>query len=650
MRQTTTILIIIFFSNLSFSQCSFDNVFLQDATPSGCPSTSTVTCMSGGEYVSVDIVSGNFYTFSTCGSNVFDSQLTIYDAAGTTSLYYNDDACSLQSTITFIASFTGTINVLLDEYNCQNSGNCMDLIINCDLPVQLTSSNLPIVVINTTGGVGIPNDPKVDATMGIIYNGEGVRNYMTDPFNEYNGDIGIETRGSSSQSFPKKQWGLETRDPSGSRFDVTIFNMAYDNDWILYAPYSDKSLMRNVLAYQMAWDSDRYAPRTKLCEVVLNGQYEGVYVFTEKIKRKDGKVGFDNLKPEDISGNEITGDYILKVDKTTSGGIVAWTSPIPPYSGSSQTIKFQFQDPDNDSIVPTQLNYIQNYITNFENALNGPNFSDPNLGYAPYIDIGSFVDFMLINEMSKNVDGYRISSFLNKVRTSQGGKLIAGPIWDFNLAFGNANYCQGGNTDGWEINFYQACPNDGYQNPFWWDKLTQDPNFTHQLNCHYQEMRLGKWHTDSLMARIDSLALYLDESQQRNFQRWPILGTYVWPNNFIGNTYPEEIAYLKQWITNRLTWLDANMFGSCTDLGIDEVNFSSYSVYPNPATDYIQVSSDTPFNKEEIIIYNPIGEVILQKEIKSTEIIYLPGFKPGIYFYKIIENQSILSTGKLIIQ
>ncbi|MBL1281505.1 MAG: CotH kinase family protein [Fluviicola sp.] len=517
-------------------------------------------------------------------------------------------------------------------------------------PLIFTSSNLPIIVINTAGGSGIPDDPKIDATMGIIYNGEGIRNYMTDSFNEYNGNIGIETRGSSSQSFPKKQWGLETRDPSGVRFDVTIFNMAYDNDWILYAPYSDKSLIRNVLAYQMAWDSDRFAPRTKLCEVVLNGQYEGVYVFTEKIKRKDGKVGSNDLETVDISGNELTGDYILKVDKTTAGGIIAWTSPFPPYSGAGLTTRFQMHDPDYDSLVPVQLNYIQNYITNFEAALNGPNFADPNLGYLPYVDVGSFIDFFLINEMSKNVDGYRISSFLHKVRTSEGGKLIAGPVWDFNLAFGNANYCQGDLTSGWEIDFYQYCGGGGLQNPFWWEKLVQDPFYTNQLNCHYREMRLGKWHTDSLMARIDTLALFLNESQQRNFQRWPILGTYIWPNNFIGNTYAEEIAYLKQWITNRLTWLDANMFGSCPNLGVDELKTNQFAVFPNPATNYIEVSSNSAILNEEILIYNQLGKLVVQQKILKTETIDISHLEKGMYFYKIVDNAAVKSTGKLIIQ
>lgn len=257
---------------------------------------------------------------------------------------------------------------------------------------------------------------------------------------------------------------------------------------------------------------------------------------------------------------------------------------------------------------------------------------------------------MLINEISKNVDGYRISSFLHKVRTSEGGKLIAGPVWDFNLAFGNANYCQGSNTSGWELNFYLNCAGDGYQNPFWWKRLIQDPNYTNQLNCHYQEMRLGKWHTDTLLARIDSLASYLNEAQQRNFQRWPVLGNYVWPNNYIGNTYAEEIAYLKQWLTNRLAWLDANMFGSCPNLNADEIEMKELSVYPNPASDYIQVSSNSNITNDEIQLFNQLGELVIHQKVLEKAFIDVSFLEKGMYIYKILKNKTVSSTGKLIIQ
>ncbi len=518
-------------------------------------------------------------------------------------------------------------------------------------PLIFTDSNLPIVVIDTENGATIPDSPSINGSMGIIYNGPGVRNYISDPHNEYSGNIGIQVRGSSSQMFPKKQWNVETRDASNIKQDVTIFNMAYDNDWVLYAPYSDKSLMRNVLAYQMGWDLGSYAPRTQLCEVVLNGQYEGVYVFTEKIKRKDGKVGTDDVNSTDISGNELTGDYIVKIDKTTGGANIAWTSPFAPYTGASQTIGFQLHDPSYDSLNSTQLAYIQNYITQFETALNGPNFADPISGYAPFIDVQSFVNFLLVNEASRNVDGYRISSFLHKIRASEGGKLFAGPLWDFNLAFGNADYCSGGNTFGWEINFDQVCGGDNWQNPFWWRKLTQDPAFTHTLNCTWQEMRNGPWHIDSMYARIDSIASYLDESQTRNFQRWPTIGSYVWPNNYIGNSYGEEIAYLKAWIATRFAWLDANMYGSCPDLGITELNTTAVNAFPNPTKSKVELQFTSEIQNAELHLFDVNGTEVCthQWTSSSTYEIDLSTFQSGLYIYTINSDFGTF-TGKLLKQ
>jgi len=517
-------------------------------------------------------------------------------------------------------------------------------------PFNFSSSNLPIVVINTAGGASIPNEPKIDATMGIIYNGEGVINNLTDPYNEFDGNIGIEIRGSSSAGFPKKQWGLETRDPMGNSMDVSIFNMAYDNDWVLQAPYSDKSLMRNVLTYKMGWDTDRFAPRTKFCEVVLNGEYQGVYVFMEKIKRKDGKVGIDGVKPADTLGNELTGDYIFKVDKLTSGGQVAWTSPYQTFSSNSN-INIQMHDPELDSLALVQLTYLENTVTTFETALISPNFDDPVQGYDPYIERESFIDFMLVNEFGKNVDGYRISTFLHKRRLSEGGKIVAGPLWDFNLAFGNANYCQGGNTDGWEIYFNQYC-GGGLNNPFWFERLTEDSRFANEMNCRWRDLRAGKWHTDSLMAYIDEQAAYLSEAQVRNFQKWPVLGTYLWPNNFVGNTYEEEIAYLKTWITDRASWMDANMFGSCANWSVDDIEDTQLRVFPNPAEDFVIFELTELVDKAELEIYDPSGKLIQKVTIQNSyqSEIDLSEFSNGLYSYRILSTHFQPITGKLIVQ
>lgn len=519
-------------------------------------------------------------------------------------------------------------------------------------PVYLSESNLPIVVINTDG-VSIPNEPKIDATMGIIYNGEGQMNYISDPFNEFYGTIGIEIRGSSSSTFPKKSWGLETRGPDSTNYNVSIFNWPADNDWILYAPYSDKSLLRNVITYKLGNDLGRYAPRTKLCEVILNGEYQGVYVFTEKIKINPGRVNIHKMDSTDVSDQAISGGYIFKIDKTTAGGIIAWTSPFLQAPPSTFYTKYQVHDPAYDEINAQQLNYIQNYVTQFETALSGVNFSDPVLGYEPFIDVGSFVDFMLINEITKNVDGYRISTFYYKQHISEGGKIVAGPIWDFNLAIGNANYCDGGLTSGWEINYNSICGGQ-LSNPFHWTRLVQDPDFTHQLNCRWQELRQTKFHKDTLMNYIDSMANYLQDASSRNFTKWQTLGTYLWPNNFVGNTYSEEIDYLKNWLLARIDWMDANMFGTCTDLGINQTTLQQQKVniYPNPTQNTLNVLFDTPLKQGKITITNLLGQQILLKDINQTHFVKidLSTIENGVYILKVYKNNQLINQQKIIKQ
>ncbi|HMR57666.1 MAG TPA: CotH kinase family protein, partial [Cyclobacteriaceae bacterium] len=163
---------------------------------------------------------------------------------------------------------------------------------------QTLSSNLPIVVINTAGAT-ILDDPKIVADMGIIDNGPGQRNSVTDTYNNYSGKIGIEIRGSSSQSFPKKQYSIELRDATGEGVSAPLLGLPPEEDWVLFAPYNDKTLMRDVLAYKIGRDLNRYAPRTRFCELVLNGNYEGIYVLIEKIKRDNNRVDINKLNPDE---------------------------------------------------------------------------------------------------------------------------------------------------------------------------------------------------------------------------------------------------------------------------------------------------------------------------------------------------------------
>ena len=499
-----------------------------------------------------------------------------------------------------------------------------------DAQINLTSSNLPIVVIDTDG-VPIPDEPKIDGFMGIINNGPGQLNQITDDFNEFYGQIGIEKRGSSSNGFPQKSYGLETRGPDSVNYNVSLFDWPSDNDWILYAPYTDKAMLRNVLTYKLGNELGQWAPRTQFCEVVLNGQYIGVYVLMERIKTNPGRVNIDQLLYEDTLDNHITGGYIVKIDKTTAGGVIAWTSPYLCQSPGTGPIKYQMHDPDIYQMHSSQLNYIENYITDWEDALKSPNFTDPVVGYKPYIDVGSFIDYFLMTEISKNVDGYRISTFLHKKRFSEGGKLVAGPLWDYNIAWGNANYCQGGNTNGWEINFNSVCGGSGgLQNPFWWKRMLEDELFANEVNCRWTNLRQNIFSDTAILNYIDSMAIILAEPANRHYQKWPILGAYVWPNNYIGQTFQDEIDFLKTWITNRMAWMDANMFGTCTANLSNEIE-EQINIYPNPAKDILHISGLKAQGQLQILDLS--GHVVKTLFYNSPNLdLQMDFLQQGIYF------------------
>ncbi len=416
---------------------------------------------------------------------------------------------------------------------------------------------LPLFTIDT-GSNAIVDEPKIDATMTIIENGT----------ESYNGNIGIEFRGASSQSFPKKSFGLETRDENNEDLDVALLGFPEEEDWILYGPYSDKSLMRNVLIFDLAQEMEHYASRTRFVELSINGGYQGVYVFMEKLKRDDGRIDINNLKDDEVSGEDLTGGYILKIDKTAGTNLGegyneqnSFTSVYAPTNSTiGQEINFLYEEPEAEDITPEQKTYISEYVGQFEDALASDDFTDSELGYAAYIDPDSFIDFFLLNELSNNVDGYRLSTFMYKDKNE---KLKMGPLWDFNLAFGNADYCGGGETNVWAYKFNERCSSDFWQVPFWWDRLLQDPSFAQLIKERWNVLRGNVFSESAVLSKIDSYSATLQKAGaiKPNFDKWPVLGIYVWPNNFIGKTHGEETGYLKEWVSERLSWLDGAIEG-----------------------------------------------------------------------------------------
>jgi hypothetical protein len=428
-----------------------------------------------------------------------------------------------------------------------------------DSLVRLVSSDLPIVVIDTHGQA-IPDEPKIDATMGIIDNGPGLRNNIADPFNGYNARIGIEIRGSSTQQFPKKQYGVETRNAAGDDSSVSLLGLPSESDWVLSAPYNDKSLMRDALMHTIARSLGRYASRARFCEVILNDEYVGVYVLLERISRNKNRVNISKISATDTTGDAVTGGYIFKVDKTEGSDIDGWYSGFPPYPSAWQRIYYQFDYPKSSNLVAAQRAYITTHVRDFELAMAKQTYADSALGYPSLLDVGSFVDYILVTELCKNVDGYRLSAFLHKDRDSKGGKIVAGPVWDFNHALGNSDYYDASLIPGFQLVYLTSNwtfqSTDLYQVPFWWREIFDEPAFRRQLEQRWFSLRQNAFSLTRINTLIDSMATVVDEAQQRNFIRWPVLGKYVWPNYFVGQTYQEEITYLKQWVAQRGSWLD----------------------------------------------------------------------------------------------
>ncbi|MCE7923680.1 MAG: PKD domain-containing protein [Haliscomenobacteraceae bacterium CHB4] len=445
--------------------------------------------------------------------------------------------------------------VILDTYAYADAGILFDWSITFGAqpckPFPFSSSDLPIIRIST-GGQPIPNEPKIDAQMEVIDNGPGQRNYLSQTDYAFAGPIGVELHGNSTQGFPKKSLRLETRDSLGDDLDVSLLGLPESSDYVLSANFSDKTLMRNALAYDLSRRLGQYASRTRFCEVVVDNTYQGVYLLTEKIKRGKNHVDIPKLSEADTTGVALTGGYIVKIDWNSSPG---WTSPFSQPNSPNIYTYFQHEYPQWDEMHPAQTGYIRRYVDSFEVALAGAEFQDALSGWRRFADEKSFLDFLYVNEMSRNVDGYRLSTYFHKQRDDKGGKLRMGPVWDFDLAWYNADYCNNWLTAGWAFDINYVCPDAGV--PFWWERLMQDTLYTQNLACRWQSLRASTLRTDSIFGAIDSMAAVVQEAQARNFQYWPILGVYVWPNpGALPDTYAGEVQKMKNWIADRLDWLD----------------------------------------------------------------------------------------------
>lgn len=434
---------------------------------------------------------------------------------------------------------------------------------------EIGTGNLPAFFIDTKNAT-IVNEPKIPADFRIIENGETT----------YSGRMGIELRGSTSRRlFEKKSYGFETWDANNEDMDVALLDFPEEEDWILYGPYADKTLLRNTLIYELSNQMELYASRTQFVEVVINEEYLGVYAFMEKLKRDKERIGIKKLKEDDVDEDKITGGYILKIDKTSGdnenddwSGDWEYTEEIsfrsdynpsgqklsyPPFTGKQgEETYFLYEYPDYEDINEIQKQYIQTYIREFEEALLDDDFSrDTPRKYMDYIDLESFAKFFILNELSSNPDAYRLSTFLNKQR---GEKLRMGPIWDFNLAFGLDERSA---PNVWIYEYNKRSPNDLWLVHFWWTKLLEDPLFRAEIKEQWIIYRAGTLSDANINRIIENQQAQLkkDDAIARNFQRWKVLGVSLPFNSFVGKDYEEESNYLKDWINDRVAWMDGEI-------------------------------------------------------------------------------------------
>ncbi|MBN1588781.1 MAG: CotH kinase family protein [Pirellulales bacterium] len=416
-----------------------------------------------------------------------------------------------------------------------------------DTALDAWNSNLPVIVIDSCQATPNQND-YVTTTAMFFEPGATGRTWVTDSPEIYS-FAGLKIRGATSANFPKKGYSLELRDGEGEDADASVFGLPTEADWVLYGPYSDKALMRNFLAYSLFEEMGHYSTRTVYCEVFLNQEdglvessdYVGVYMLVEKIKIDENRVDIEEISGGTSANPTVTGGAILKVDWPDANEF--------EFTAASGT-NFNVHKPDLDELNTAQKNYIIDYIDDFESMLYGPNFADPETGYAAYIDVDSFIDVHILVEMMKNIDGYRASSFYY---FDENTKLTSGPVWDYNLSLGNADvsYLPICFPTGW----YYPNIADRTQYPYY-TRLFEDPNFAQRYVDRWAELRATILDTDVLVNKINVTAAYLTEAEARDQAKWQTLGVLIWPNGFIGETYAEEVDYMTQFLVDRLAWID----------------------------------------------------------------------------------------------
>lgn len=330
--------------------------------------------------------------------------------------------------------------------------------------------------------------------------------------------VNIKGRGNSSWKFPKKPFRL--------KFDekISLLDMHKDKSWVLIPNYNDKSMLRNSLAFYMSSISNLdYTPEYHFVELIFNGQYCGTYQLCEKVKISNHRVA--------------VGDdgFLVEIDSRAPSEADSRYFGVP-YLENVVNIK----DPEVE-YGDENYRYAKDFVVKAADALYGNNFANQTTGWQAYMDMDSFVDWYLIQEIGKNLDGnFDTSCYMHFAR---GGKLKMGPIWDMDVAYGNID--QANQTcyypEGFHIKYVQ-----------WFARLFRDPAFVRRVKERFNYFYRRQ---NDILANINADAQYLKYSAQENDNVWHLLNIKTWPNYNMWGSYQNEVQDLKTWFVNRMEWL-----------------------------------------------------------------------------------------------
>jgi subtilisin-like proprotein convertase family protein len=537
----------------------------------------------------------------------------------------------------------GVWQIECEDVGAADTGKLVDWSIafaaNAPTPIDI-KSDIPLVVVNTNG-VDINKDFKILAQIKIIDNGNGNIHLITDSGNVYTGNAGIKIRGAYSSSLPQKPYSITTfGNTTSTDSNVSLLGMPAEHDWILQATYNDKSFVRNSMMYDIWRNMGYYGARSKYCELVLNGEYQGVYMIMEKIKRDPDRLDIPKLTTTDTAGDALTGGYIFKHDYGAQG----WTSQFSAPNCTNRFYDYNYEYPKAGTLMPQQEKYIKKIVDRFEARLNSASFADTTIGYSQLIHHPSFIDYMLANEMAWNGDGYKKSMFFHKLKDSKDSTIHAGPIWDFDWALKRMPWTPVDHS-GW---YYKVDPCDGDVLFLpWWNRMMEDTLFVNEAKCRWQLHRKYALHLDSIYKYIDAQALYLKNAQKRHFEYWGILGgnSGTPEQSPFSQTFQEEIDTLKSIITHRIHWIDNNLGGQCYNalfpLHVNTSAMDAIAIYPNPATNAIVIK--TNFIPSAINIMDVSGASVLsirpnKSMVQHVSIEQLAG---GMYFVQVKNNNKI---------